>query len=157
MVPDRSPTLIELKTWTLDISIPGQPISWNQAYRVGRVTRTGTNGRIRLGGDGQPVEASTIVKTKEAKAYTARVAQLAGWARNSLGWAGLQPEFIVVEFNYFLGRDIDCDNVMKLVDDGLETALGVDDKWFLPRAMSKIVGLRPMDRKLDLHIYPASG
>lgn len=139
-------------TWRLAVAIPGQPLSWNASYRIGRVTRVGRRGQVRLGSDGEPFEARTILKTEAAKAYTNETASRVNSALQGrrLDVSG----FIVVEYRYFLGRDIDCDNVMKLVDDGVELALGVDDKWLLPRAMSKVTGLRPPERRLELTLYP---
>lgn len=130
------------------LTIPGQPVSWNAAYRIGVGVRTGSRGRIRLRGD-DPATFRKIIKTDEAVAYTNMVATLARAARPSR-WS---PEgFVVIEYRLFLGRDVDADNVMKLVDDGLELATGVDDKWFLPRAISKQWGLRPNERRVELLI-----
>jgi hypothetical protein len=128
------------------LTIPGQPVSWNAAYRIGTGTRTGTHGRLRLRGEA-PATFRKIIKTDEAVAYTATVARLAAVARPSR-WE--PPGFVIVEFRLFLGRDVDADNVMKLVDDGLEIATGVNDKWYLPRAMSKVWGLRPNERRVEL-------
>jgi hypothetical protein len=134
--------------------VPGQPVSWNQGYEIGRVPRTGRGGRLRLGAEGQVIEARTIVKTDLAKTYTTEVQLRAGNARKPRDWwdGGL----VVVELYYYLGRDIDCDNVMKFVDDGIEAATGVNDRWFLTRAMWKTTGLRPKDRKLVVRVLSGS-
>lgn len=122
-------------------TIEGQPVSWNAAYRIGVADRRAYNR--------SPREFRKIIKTDEAVAYTtlamyrAREAMPSRWSPVGL---------VVVEFKYYLGRDIDCDNVMKLVNDGIEAATGVDDKWFLPRAMSKTIGLRPNQRRIEVVI-----
>lgn len=132
--------------------VPGQPVSWNQAYEIGKVPRTRDHGRLVVDKWGRPLEARKIVKTDAAKVYTETVIRLAAEARPS-HW---RPEgFIVVEFHYFLGRDVDCDNVMKLVNDGLKAAIEVDDRWFLPRAMSKTIGLRPQHRRVVVLVSEA--
>ena len=128
------------------LTIPGQPVSWNMAYRIGTGYRTGSGGRVRLRGS-DPATFRKIIKTDEAVAYTETVARLARIARPSR-WS---PEgFVIIEFRLFTGRAVDADNVMKLVNDGLKMATGVDDKWFLPRAMSNQWGLRPSERRVEL-------
>ncbi|HEX5016538.1 MAG TPA: hypothetical protein VFX15_03005 [Actinomycetes bacterium] len=117
--------------------VEGQPVSWNAAYGIGVVNRRAYNRR--------PREVRTIVKTDKAVAYTG-LAMRRCQEKRPRGWS--PTGLVVVEFYYFLGRDIDCDNVMKLVNDGIEAATGVDDKWFLPRAIFKTTGLRPSQRKI---------
>jgi hypothetical protein len=41
---------------------------------------------------------------------------------------------------------------MKFINDGIEQATGVNDRWYLPRAMSKVVGLRPHLRRVEVSI-----
>ena len=139
-------------SWTFEVE--GQPLSWNQGYGIGRVPRTGARGRLRLGPDGQVREARTIIKTQKAKDYTDLVTIRAKEARKPRDWwdGGL----VIVELYYYLGRDVDCDNVMKFVDDGIETATGVNDKWFLTRAMWKTTGLKPSERRLVVVVDCAS-
>lgn len=123
--------------------VEGQPVSWNASYGVGVRKRTG----------GRNGQYHTIIKKDDAVAYTNLVMLRAREARPS-GW---RPEgLVVVEIEYFLGRNIDCDNVMKLVNDGLARAIEVDDKWFLPRAMSKEIGLRPPERRLVVSVSSVS-
>ncbi|HET9614099.1 MAG TPA: hypothetical protein VFP22_04725 [Candidatus Limnocylindrales bacterium] len=124
------------------LTIPGQPLSYNQSLEIHKFDRRSFN---RGGG-----EFRKIGKTAKAVAYTNEVASRASSARPS-GWH--PTGFVVVEYYYFLGRYVDADNVMKLVDDGLKIAIGVDDRWFLPRAMSIVTGLRPPERRVELLIY----
>lgn len=133
--------------WSFEVE--GQPVSWNAGYEIGRVPRTGRHGKLRLGDDGSRIERRTIIKTAEAKVYTELVAIRAREAMPS-GWA--PEELIVVELYFFLGRDIDCDNTMKFIDDGIQLGTGVNDKWFLPRAMTKVAGLRPPSRRVVVSI-----
>jgi len=127
--------------WT--VTIPGQPLSYNASLEIHRFNRRAFN---RGGG-----EFRTIGTKKAAKDYTQRVADTIAIEPNRpRGW---QPTgFVVVEYYYFLGRWVDPDNVMKLVNDGLKRAIGVDDKWFLPRAMWMMTGLRPESRRIVLRI-----
>lgn len=127
--------------------VEGQPVSWNSAYRVGMVRRTGRGGRLRLDALGRPVDKRTIVKTDEAKAYVDLVTYR---ARRAVPRDWSPIGLVVIELYYYLGRDVDCDNVMKLVDDGIQAATGVNDQWFLPRAMSKTTGLRPNERRIEV-------
>jgi hypothetical protein len=121
--------------------IEGQPVSWNAAYKIGTVNRRAYNRADH--------DIRTIIKTDEAVAYTT-LAMLRAREKKPSGWA--PKGFVVVEFKYYLGRDVDCDNVMKLVNDGIEAATGVDDRWYLPRAMSKVTGLRPEQRRVEITV-----
>lgn len=115
-------------SWT--IVIPGQPISGNHSSKIGR--------GFRRGGIAYP----KIIKTDEAAAYQqaaaliVRTAKPSGWV-----WDGGQ---VVVEYRFWLTRDADCTNLIKVVEDAVFPAIGVDDKYALPRAMSKeIVKVNP--------------
>ena len=44
---------------------------------------------------------------------------------------------MVCEYRFYLTHDIDCTNMFKVIEDSIFPALGIDDKWALPRAMSK--------------------
>lgn len=123
-------------TW--GFTIEGQPVSWNKAYKIGVLSRPGGRGKYR-----------TIIKTDDAVAYTHGVAKIASTARPS-GWS--PSGLVVIEFRLFLGRVVDSDNVMKLVDDGIQMGTGVDDKWFLPRVMHKEWGLRPPERRVEIRV-----
>lgn len=107
-------------SWTVTLPVPP---SGNHANRIGRGYRTGG------------ISYPKIVKTPEAEAYMAgaslivRSARPSGWV-----WSGGQ---IVVEYRFYLTRDSDCDNLMKTLGDVIFPALGINDKWALPRAMSK--------------------
>ena len=133
----------------LSFGVEGQPVGGNAGYEIGRGPRTGRHGKLRLGDDGSRIERRTIIKTAEAKVYTELVAIRAREAMPS-GWA--PEELIVVELYFFLGREIDCDNRMKFIDDGIQLGTGVNDKWFLPRAMTKVAGLRPPSRRVVVSI-----
>lgn len=127
--------------------VPGQPLSWNQAYRIGSRQRQGERGQLRLDDMGKPVSFRKIIKTDEAVAYTGAVAMIAR-AACPTGW---QPSgLVVVEVRLFLGRIIDSDNVLKLLGDGIQEGTGIDDKWFLPRVMHKEWGLRPSERRVEV-------
>lgn len=125
--------------WSFEIE--GQPVSWNAAYEIGVINRRAYNRESR--------QVRTIIKTDAAVSYTALAAARAAEARPRDWWQG---GLVTVEFYYYLGRDIDCDNVMKLVNDGIQAATGVDDKWYLPRAMTKTTGLRPNLRRMVVHV-----
>lgn len=115
-------------SWT--VTIPGQPPSGNHANKIGRGYR------------GNGISYPKIVKTPEAEAYMqgaaliVKAAKPSGWS-----WDGGQ---IIVEYRFYLTRDADCTNLIKVVEDSVFPAIGVDDKYALPRAMSKeIVKINP--------------
>ena len=115
-------------SWT--VVIPGQPPSGNHANKIGR--------GFRRGGIAFP----KIVKTPEAEAYQQAAALLVRLAAPR-GWHHHDP-YIICEYRFFLTRDADCTNLIKVVEDAIFPALDIDDKWALPRAMSKeIVKVNP--------------
>ena len=126
-------------TW--GFTVPGQPLSWNEAYRIGVRNRPGPRGG----------QYRTIIKTDEAVAYTDSVTWIARAAKPS-GWP-THDRLLVIELRLFLGRPVDADNTMKMIMDGLKAALGVDDKWYLPRAMFSVWGLRPAERRVEVQVY----
>lgn len=111
--------MARLRPWTF--VLPGQPISWNHSYQI--VTRRGRRGKY-----------STIAKTPAAEAYQ----QEAVLRIKSAVPSRWKPTGQVrTRFRLFLQRDIDCDNIMKLIHDALETATGVNDSNFLPTVEEK--------------------
>jgi Holliday junction resolvase RusA-like endonuclease len=40
--------------------------------------------------------------------------------------------YIHIHYAFYLKRDIDCDNLLKALNDAIAIGLGVNDKWFLP-------------------------
>lgn len=122
---------------TFVIEIPGQPPSGNHANKIGR--------GFRRGGISYP----KLVKTPEAEAYqavaahVARIAKPKGWVPNTHLLADgyeIGP-FVIMEYRFWLHRDADCTNLIKVVEDGVCPALGFNDSLALPRAMLKVVGV----------------
>ena len=115
-------------SWT--VTIPGNPPSGNHANKIGR--------GYRAGGIAYP----KLVKTDEATAYMQGAALIVRAAKPSdWSWDGGQ---VIVEYRFYLTRDADCTNLIKVVEDSVFPAIGVDDKYALPRAMSKeIVKINP--------------
>jgi hypothetical protein len=108
-------------SWT--VVIPGQPVSGNHANKIGRGYRAGG------------ISFPKMVKTPEAEAYMQGAAMLSRLARPS-GWKWNGGQ-VVCEYRFYLTHDIDCTNMFKVIEDSIFPALGIDDKWALPRAMSK--------------------
>ena len=116
-------------------TVPGQPLSANHAHQDVYLTRG--DKRIR-----------TRAKTPEATAYQLGVKTLASVARPT----GFAPTgYIRVVFDFYLRRDIDCDNMIKLIDDAIAWALDVNDRWFLPCVRSKTVNSKA-DPHVDIEI-----
>jgi len=110
-------------------TIPGQPPSWNHMYVLARGSRR-------------------IVKAPNVEAYQTGVALIAKTARPS-HWK--PAEQVRVIYRFYLGRDIDCDNVMKAVNDAIAAALDVDDKIMLPCAAAKSTGHR--EPYIEITVY----
>lgn len=117
-------------------TVPGQPISWNKSYRQKTITVKDRLGRAVLGTSGRPKTRPAQFKTREAEEYQDAVRLLARVARPS----GFVPAQVIVAYDFVLDRDIDCDNVMKMVNDALAEALDLNDRHFFPVVLSKTTG-----------------
>lgn len=111
------------------VTIPGQPPSWNHAYK--QVTRRAANGRLFKG----------RAKTDDAVRYQAEVALIVGAARPA-GWVHDGQSYVRLHVRLFLGHDIDATNIWKILEDAIARKLGIDDKWFLPCFDHKEVGVK---------------
>lgn len=110
-------TPIERARWSFEV--PGQPPSVNHLY-------------VRVRGNW-----NKIAKAKGVEQYQNDVVFLCRAARPS-GW---RPEGqIRIEFEFHLGRDADCDNLIKALQDAVAMALGINDRNFLPCVISKSTG-----------------
>ena len=114
-------------SWT--ITIPGQPPSWNHAYKVTRRFRTNRRGEI--------VPYAGIAKQDGARDWQEQVAHVIGVAKPS-GWQWDGGQIRLV-YRFYLERPADCDNLMKLLNDTIAAKIGVDDMHFLPCVMAKEV------------------
>jgi len=117
---------------SFQFTVPGQPVSWNAAFK----TRMGQRG---------------MFKTREAEDYQDTVSWIVKLSKK--GW--IVPEGrLIVAYEFFLKRDIDCDNLMKLLNDALARSLAVNDKLFMPVVISKTTGVpNPYTR---VTVYDAS-
>ena len=121
-------------------TVPGQPVSWNQAFRV----------RFQhIGG----VKTRGLFKTPEAESYQDGVRLIARVSRPS---SFMPPKrgMLIVAYEFVLKTDIDCDNLLKLMNDALAEAIDVNDKFFLPVVLSKTTG-RPNPHTV-ITVYDAS-
>jgi len=118
------------------VTIPGQPVSWDAAYRTGRMP-VKRGGRLVLNEDLTPRYINRPVLTDDARVWKETVFTLARLAKPS-GW---KPEGqIRVLFDLRLAEDMDDDNACKLARDALAEAIGHDDRHFLACTRSKTVG-----------------
>lgn len=101
------------------IRVDGQPPTVNHLY-------------VRVRG-----QWNKIAKAPGVEQYQTDIAWLCRAARPS-GW---QPTgYVKVCYRFHLGRDADCDNLMKAINDALEAALGINDRMFLPCVLEKTIG-----------------
>lgn len=87
-------------------------------------------------------------KTAKVKEYQDEVIR---WVRPAVNAGWVPGERIVVSYWFYLGRDIDCTNAIKVIEDGIAEALCPDldpprccrkfDTRFLPRAIEKTIGV----------------
>jgi Holliday junction resolvase RusA-like endonuclease len=112
------------------VIILGQPASGNEnevvkGYRRGR--------------DGSTISYPRIKKSEHVATYIAGAVPIIRTARPS-HW--VPPDLIRVDYRLFLSRDMDWDNVFKIVNDALKLALDVDDNRFYPTPISKEIDLK---------------
>lgn len=118
------------------VEIHGQPPSWNQSYRI--VTVRGH---------------ATLKKQAVAERYQADVTTIVRAARPD----SFQPKGqMFICYQMWLARDMDADNILKLVNDAIALALGVNDSRFLPVVLKKYKGSktpRLVISVLDAEVY----
>jgi Holliday junction resolvase RusA-like endonuclease len=126
----------------MEFVIEGSPPSVNHMYQqVERHTAEGNYRSVR--------KADNVSEYQTYAAMVVRLARPKNWLNKYV-----VGEYIRVEYRFFLTRHSDCDNLMKALNDGISGALGVDDKWFLPCARSKVVSKDEKPR-VEVTIGPA--
>jgi Holliday junction resolvase RusA-like endonuclease len=108
--------------------VPGQPPSVNHMYA-----------RTRAGG---------VRKSSGVEAYQAGVTLIARTSRPS-GWK-YDFGFVRLEYEFRLKRDIDCDNLLKALNDAIAVALEMNDRFFLPCVKSKEIGVKDPDVRVTV-------
>lgn len=113
--------------------VPGQPVSWNRSYRMGKRKVTDKHGQPVYGNDMQQKTISRQFKTDEARSYQDGVQMIARTAKPT----GFDPKHqIIVAYEFELARAMDSDNTQKMLNDAIAKALGVNDARFLPVTLS---------------------
>ena len=126
-----------MSSW-FSFTMPGAPPSWNKSYRITRQTGRG----------GTPYH--TLSKSGTAERYQTQMALIARTYRPS----DFQPRGpVIVSYKFFLGRDMDVDNCLKMMNDALEQALGINDKNFLVATPWKTIGDK--DPRVMVGVYDA--
>lgn len=126
------------------VTIPGQPVSWDLAYRTGKMyVRRG--GRQVLDTSGAPRTIHRLVKTRDAAKYQDDVLLLTKAARPS-SWPTPMGQ-VRVYVDLYLTNDIDCDNATKLAFDAIAKAIGCNDRLFLPCYRVKETHVAPAQAK----------
>lgn len=78
-----------------------------------------------------------MTKAPGVEAYQNDVSLIARNARPS--WFAPTGQ-IRVRYSFHLKRDADCDNLIKMLQDAIASALGVNDRWMLPCVAQKTTG-----------------
>jgi hypothetical protein len=113
----------------------------NHAYEpqtAYRKTRAGAN-----------VPYTRIGKNEAATAYQYAAALIVGTARPS-GWTW-QGGYLRLVYRFYLSRDADCDNLLKILNDAIARKIDVNDRWFLPMVMSKRI-VREHEARVEVTI-----
>lgn len=129
------------------VDLPGQPPSWNSTYRIVRLNAKDKFGQALFRPDGSRKTYSTMKKTAAVADYQEMARLVINLARP----ADFAPEgSIYVLYEMYLARDVDCDNVMKAIDDTLSKCIGINDRQFLPVAVSKETGSKDPHVRLTI-------
>jgi hypothetical protein len=124
------------------VTLPGRPPTWNESYRIVR--------RYTYRG-GQKHYFHTLAKTDELVLWQQNMVLIVKAAKPS-HWE--PPGWVRVDWAVRLERHIDMDNLQKAVNDVLEMATGVNDKWFLPWFGVPTIGVSRKDAGIDLLLTP---
>jgi len=127
------------------VEIPGQPVSWDAAYRMGRMP-VKRKGMPVLTGAGEQRMIHRPVLTDAGAVWKRDVQLLVQTAKPSKFKPAGQIRVIV---DLFLSHDMDDDNAMKLTRDAAAKALGVDDMRFLVCTRTKEV-VSARDARVEL-------
>ncbi len=128
------------------IVVPGQPPTVNHAYEPSTKYRTTK--------EGGRVPYTGIGKNKAAIAYQRGAGLVVASARPS-GWRW-QGGFVRLVYRFYLARDADCDNLLKVLNDAIAGALVqreqlFNDRWFLPMVFSKRV-VKEHDARVEITV-----
>jgi hypothetical protein len=120
-------------------TLPGQPPSVNHTYGIIKRRAKDRYGLPVLDLEGNPRTYTSLGKKATVKKYQADIQLILQAAKPS----GFDPKGLVyVVYDFYLGRDIDVDNTNKAIHDALATVLGINDRYFLPVARHKEVGVK---------------
>src|SRR5512141_1642644 len=106
-------------TLAWEFVVPGQPPSVNHMY-------------VRVRGQwNKQAKAPGIEQYQQGVALICRAARPSGWKATNR---------VRISFGFDLKRDADCDNLLKVILDAVATALGCNDRIFLPCVLWKTSG-----------------
>ena len=125
------------------VTLPGRPPSWNDSYKIVRQSRRTPGGAHHY---------HTLAKKQKLIDYQADMVMIVRAAKPSRWSPG--ERFIPVLWAVRLERHIDMDNLQKAVNDVLEMATKVDDKWFFPIFCDPVIGTRRQEAGIALTIDP---
>jgi len=128
-------------------TVPGQPLSWNRSYRNRVVIVRDRLGAAMHTAKGAEIRRPATYKTEEARIWQEGVRLIARAAKPS----GFDAAQIIVAYDFILARDIDCDNVMKMMNDAIADAIGLNDRNFYPVVLSKVRGSK--DPSVTVNVY----
>ena len=103
-------------------TIPGQPLSWNHAYKRVTYRQRQTDGSVRL--------MNRMAKVDAVDPYQEAIILIAKAAR-PIGWTHSKNQPVRILYSFYTNPVIDTDNMKKLINDALAKAIGINDRWFL--------------------------
>ena len=128
-----------------EVTVWGQPPTTNKMYSA----------KMRsIWRDGIRMNVPQMVKNSKVEGYQKDAILQIQSARPSR-WK--PTGFVRLTFRLFLARNIDADNTLKALSDAIQTAIGVNDSWFLPCVESKEWGLSQRDARVEIVIEDLPG
>lgn len=114
-------------------AIPGQPPTLNKMHKT--VWRTNSRGERYKG----RAKEEGVAEYQMEATSECRKAKPADWAAPPFSPKSGQGN-IVIRYWFYLQRPVDVDNAIKILNDAIKVALGVDDDRFLPQAWWRQTG-----------------
>lgn len=124
------------------MTFPGRPPTWNDSYRIVR-KYTYRNGQKHY--FHTLAKTDQLVRWQEDMVLIAKSAKPSKWSPTS---------WVRVDWRVRLERHIDMDNLQKAVNDVLEMATGVNDKWFVPTFEIPLIGVPRSHAGIRLTLTP---
>lgn len=126
-----------MATTSFRFEVPGQPPSWNAAYRI--VKMKGHMG---------------LAKTSACEQYQ-WIASIIARRALPADFPWVKPQQLRVRYWFQLGHWVDGTNLIKILEDGVAHGLGIDDRYYLACVEELSTGHRDPRAIVEVSMLPA--